>query len=161
MAAALALWLAGRDNRANPLAMLWKDSAIVNEVAQFSAVSDPDPHTDPHTGPQAEPTPEEEAAAMTVWYDEERDEWRTNFPPPDDYLGDEEGRFGEEEYERTLDPDEEEAWDAAHARACAPLRRAGEAARRAFFALPDPANDPAPAAPGAGAGRAGPRTATG
>ncbi|UNU43196.1 hypothetical protein EAO27_11090 [Sphingopyxis sp. YF1] len=161
MAAALALWLAGCDNRANPLATLWKDSAIANEVAQFSAVSDPDPHP----GPQAEPTPEEEAAAMTVWYDEEQGEWRTNFPPPDDYLGDEEGRFGEEEYERTLDPDEEEAWDAAHARACAPLRRAGEAARRAFFALPDPANDPAApgasGASGAGAGRAGPRTATG
>ncbi len=167
MAAALALWLAGRDNRTNPLATLWQNSAIANEVAQISAGSDAAPAA--AEGPA--PTPEEEAAAMTVWHDEERDEWRTDFPPPDDYLGDEEGCFGEEDYERTLDPDEEEAWEAAYRRACEPLRRAGEAARRAFFALPDPANapanDPAPAAPGApgapatGAEHAGPRAATG
>src|SRR3546814_3490552 len=29
--AALALWLAGRDNRANPVATLWKDSPIRSE----------------------------------------------------------------------------------------------------------------------------------
>src|SRR3546814_6464933 len=49
--AALALWLAGRDNRANPVATLWKDSPIANEVARFSA--------DPDVEPVAEPTPEE------------------------------------------------------------------------------------------------------
>ncbi|MBL0914462.1 MAG: hypothetical protein IBJ13_02790, partial [Sphingopyxis sp.] len=40
--------------------------------------------------------------------------------------------------------DEEEAWESARTEAFAPLRQAGETARRAFFALPDPANDPAP-----------------
>jgi hypothetical protein len=134
--AALALWLAARDNRANPLATLWRGTAIANEVAQFSATSD--------ATPEAEPTPEEEAAEMTVWHDEERNEWRTNFPPPEDYVGIEEGVFGDEDYERTLDAAEEDAWESARATAFAPLRRAGEAARRAFFALPDPANDPAP-----------------
>jgi hypothetical protein len=134
--AALALWLAGRDNRANPLATLWCGTAIANEVAQISAVSD--------EAPADEPTPEEEAAAMTVWHDEENHEWRTNFPPPDDFAGIEEGRFGDDDYERTLDLDEEIALDAAFAQAVAPLRRAGEAARRAFFALPAPANDAAP-----------------
>jgi hypothetical protein len=140
MAAALALWLAGRDNRANPLAALWRGTAIANEVAQFSA----DPGDEPEGADDEGPTPEEEAAAMTVWHDDVTGDLRTNFPPPDDYLGIEEGRFGDEDYERALDPDEEDAWEAAVAEAYAPLRRAGEAARRAFFGLPDPANDPAP-----------------
>ena len=133
--AALACWLAARDNRANPLASLWKDSAIANEVAQFSA--------DSKEEDEADPTPEEEAAAMTIWRDEESGEWRTNFPPPDGFAGTEEGQFGDPDYERALDVDEEVAWEAAYAEAVEPLRIAGEAARRAFFALPDPANDPA------------------
>jgi hypothetical protein len=131
--AALALWLAGRDKRANPLATLWRGTGIANEVAHFSADSDAEP--------QAEPTPEEEAAAMTVWHDEEHDEWRTNFPPPEGFAGTEEGEFGDADYERALDIDEEEAWESSRATAFAPLRQAGETARRAFFALPDPAND--------------------
>lgn len=133
LGAALALWLVGRDNRANPLASLWRDSGIANEVAQFSADSESD----------AEPTPEEEAAAMTVWADDETGELRTNFPPPDDFTGIEEGAFGDEDYERTLDPDEEEAWQAVRQADVAPLRKAGEIARLAFFGLPQPANDAA------------------
>jgi len=131
--AALALWLAGRDNRANPLASLWKNTPIANEVAQFSVGLVDEP--------EAEPTPEEEAGAMTIWPDEESGEWRTNFPPPQDYVGIEEGQFGDEDYERTLDVDEEEAWEAAREASIAPLRKAGEAARRAFFGLPVAAND--------------------
>jgi hypothetical protein len=134
--AALACWLAGRDNRANPLATLWHGTSIAREVAQFSANFE----SDPETGP----TPEEEAAEMTIWRDEESGEWRTNFPPPEDYVGIEEGQFGDEDYERTLDVAEEEAWEAAHQAAVDPLRKAGEAARRAFFGLPAAANDPAP-----------------
>ena len=138
--AALALWLAGRDNRANPLAALWRGTAIANEVAQFSADSDESSERDL----DPDPTPEEEAEAMTVWHDDESGELRTNFPPPDGFLGLEEGRFGHPDYERALDADEEIAWEAALVEAYAPLRRAGEAARRAFFGLPDPANDAAP-----------------
>ena len=141
MAAALALWLAARDNRANPLASLWRGTAIANEVAQISAISDAGPESADEDGP----TPEEEAAAMTVWHDEETGELRTNFPPPEGFIGIEEGAFGDEDYARTLDADEEEAWEAAHAELVEPLRRAGAAARRAFFGLPAPANDPAPA----------------
>ena len=135
--AALALWHAGRDNRANPLATLWRGTAIANEVAQFSALSDAEE--------APEQTPEEEAAAMTIWHDEETAEWRTNFPPPDDYIGIEEGEFGDPGYERTLDPAEEAAWDSTRAEAVAPLRQAGEIARRAFFGLPAAANDREPA----------------
>ncbi|WP_447931245.1 hypothetical protein [Sphingopyxis fribergensis] len=141
LGAALALWLAGRDNRANPLATLWRGTAIANEVAQISADSD----REPEIADAKEPTPEEEAAAMTVWRTYVSGELRTNFPPPEDFIGIEEGEFGDEHYQRTLDPDEEDAWESARAEAFAPLRIAGEAARRAFFALPAPANDPAPA----------------
>jgi len=131
--AAFALWLAGRDNRANPLASLWRDTPIANEVARFSA--------DPAPAPAPEPTPGEAAAAMRVWYDFADRGWRTDFPPPDDFVGREKGEFGEDGYERTLDPEEEEAIEDAYQAGLAPLRAAGETARRAFFGLPDPAND--------------------
>lgn len=130
-AAALALWLAARDNRANPVAALWQNTAIADEVAQFSA--DPDP------APLPEATPEEEAEAMLVWLDEDRNELRTNFPPSDDFIGDEEGQFGDPDYERTLDPDEIEAYENVRNAEIAPLRHAGHVARCAFFGLP--AND--------------------
>ena len=124
LAAALALWLAGRDNNANPLAALWRGSEIANEVAQISA--------DFGEEPESAETPEEAAAAMTVWFDDHADDWRTDFPPPDDFYGAEEGQFGDPAYARAL---------AERARNCEPLRRAGEAARRAWFGLPAPAND--------------------
>ena len=134
--AALACWLAGRDNRANPLATVWKHTPIAREVAQFSA--------DSEAAVEAEPTAEEVAAEMTIWRHAEIAEWRTNFPPPDDYVGIEEGQFGDATYERTLNADEEAAWDAMNRADVAPLRQAGEIARRAFFGLPSPANDPSP-----------------
>jgi hypothetical protein len=77
--AALACWLAGRDNRANPLVALWKDTPIACEVAQFSA--------DSEAAVEAEPTAADVAADMTIWRHEDIAEWRTNFPPPDDYVG--------------------------------------------------------------------------
>ncbi|RYD44031.1 MAG: hypothetical protein EOP63_07360 [Sphingomonadales bacterium] len=138
MAAALALWLAARDNRANPLATLWRGTAIANEVALFSADSD----AEPERADEEEPTPEEQAAQMTIWHDDVTSELRTNFPPPEGFVGIEEGIFGDDDYERSLDAEEEIAWESARAEAFAPLRKAGEAARRAFFALPAAANDP-------------------
>ena len=141
--AALALWLAGRDNRANPLAALWRDSPTACEVARISA--DCAEGDAPAAAP--DPTPEEEAAAMDVWPDGESGELRTNFPPPDDFMGIEEGQFGDADYERTLDDDEEAAFAAIVAVETAPLRAAGEAARRAFFGLgADGSPDPVPAA---------------
>ena len=141
--AALACWLAGRDNRANPLATLWKNTPIAREVAQFSA----DQAAAPEPEPEPEPTPEEEAAEMTIWRDTTTQEWRTDFPPPDDFLGDEKGEFGDYSYERSLDVDEEIAMEALHRESLAPLWSAGEAARRNFLGLPNPANDPQPADP--------------
>lgn len=152
-AAALAVWLAARDNRANPLASLWRGTAIADQVAQFSA----DHAVEEDAGPSAE----EASEAMTIWRDVEADEWRTNFPPPDDYVGIEEGEFGDEGYERTLDAPEEEAWEAQRAAVVAPLRAAGEVARRAFFGLPTPANDPSGGGAAADNGDAGCKSASG
>lgn len=145
LAAALALWLAGRDNNANPLAALWRGSEIANEVAQISA--------DFGEEPESAETPEEAAAAMTVWFDDHADDWRTDFPPPDDFYGEEEGQFGDPAYARALDDDELERYEVLRDAETAPLRLAGEAARRAFFCLPAPANDRA-ACPASAAGRA-------
>lgn len=130
---ALALWLTGRDNRANPLAALWQDSAIASEVAQISADFGADGET--------EETPEQAAAAMTVWYDDHADDWRTDFPPPADFWGHEEGQFGDRAYARALDDDELEVYENLRAAEVTPLLIAGEAARRAFFAQLGPAND--------------------
>lgn len=142
-AAALALWLAGRDNRANPLATLWKDSAIAREVAQFSADSAaaPDPAPDPDAMWVGGPTPEAFAARMSVWTDHETGERRTDFPPPDGFIGLEQGKFGDFNYERTINAAEAEAFAAVCEADLAPVRRAAEAARRVFFGLPAPAND--------------------
>ncbi len=142
-AAALALWLAGRDNRANPLATLWKDSAFAREVAQFSADSAaaPDPVPDPDAMWVGGPTPEAFAARMSVWTDHETGERRTDFPPPDGFIGIEQGKFGDFNYERTIDAAEAEAFAAVCEADLAPVRRAAEAARRVFFGLPAPAND--------------------
>lgn len=145
LAAALALWLAGRDNNANPLAALWRGSEIANEVAQISA--------DFGEEPESTETPEEAAAAMTVWFDDRADDWRTDFPPPDDFYGEEEGQFGDPAYARALDDDELERYEVLRDAETAPLRLAGEAARRAFFCLPAPANDRA-ACPASAAVRA-------
>ncbi len=136
LAAVLALWLAGRDNRANPLAALWKNTSIANEVAQISA--------DPAPRPPAERSADDRAAEMTVWTDHETGQRRTDFPPPAGFIGIEVGEFGDYHYERSMDPDEEDAFRAACEADLAPLRAAGEIARRAFFALPAAANDPAP-----------------
>src|SRR3546814_16071823 len=100
---------------------MWKDSPIANEVARVSA--------DPDVEPVAEPTPEEAAADMHVWHDDAHGEWRTNFPPPEDFTGIEAGEFGAEDYERTLEIDEEEAWLAAREAEGAPLRARAQAGR--------------------------------
>jgi len=60
--------------------------------------------------PETEPSPEAESAAMTIWRDGENGDWRPNFPPPQDYVGIEEGPFADEDYARALDVAEDAAW---------------------------------------------------
>ncbi len=71
---------------------------------------------------------------MTVWYDEDRQSWRTNFPPPLGYDGyDVEGEFGGGSYERELSSAEADAMEAKRATEVAPLAEAGAAARDSWF----------------------------
>ncbi|MBL9066576.1 MAG: hypothetical protein JNN10_09820 [Sphingopyxis sp.] len=131
--AALAVWLAARDRCTDPIAALVGDSEIARQVAQISA--------DPGYGEDGSETPEEAAAAMTVWFDDHVGDWRTDFPPPADFWGHEEGQFGDPAYARALDDDELEVYENLRVAEVMPLLIAGEAARRAFFASLDPAND--------------------
>lgn len=77
--------------------------------------------------------PEEAAAQMSVWYCEYSDGWRTNFPPPPDFYGDEEGQFGCDNYERQLSDDEILIQEAMLNALNAPLRDAAIRAREAWF----------------------------
>ncbi len=104
-----------------------QDFATHGQLAQISA--------GPEEDKQPELTPEEEAAQMTIWFCDETQGWRTNFPPPAGFYGIEEGEFGEEAYERELAEDECEAREKQAEVETAPLRAAGEAARLAWFGL--------------------------
>ena len=44
-----------------------------------------------------------------VWI--ENHTWRTNFPPPGDFLGDEDGEYGDDDYHRQCTPEEWAALD--------------------------------------------------
>lgn len=69
-----------------------------------------------------------------VWWDVAADGWRTCFPPPAGFRGEEEGEYGEEDYARALTLDEEEAMEAPR-RAEVAARRVAEAeARDRWFA---------------------------
>lgn len=70
---------------------------------------------------------EDDLSRMMVW-EQEPGDWRTAFPPPPDFDGDEEGEPGDEEYARELTPEEAEIVLAADAEAR--RERLAEAAAR-------------------------------
>lgn len=126
--AALAAWFADQRARADPLAALLAPPAKACEVAQISADS------------AGQTTPEAAAAELSLWYDDEMEEWRTDFPPPgDDFDGHQDGEFGDEDYSRSLTDEEFAIIDAREMAAAAawstPFRTAAEARRTAYFAL--------------------------
>lgn len=73
---------------------------------------------------------------MTIWHDDVVGELRANFPPPEGYVGIEEGEFGDEDYERTLDATKDVAWEAARAEACAPCARRARPRAAPFSGFP-------------------------
>jgi hypothetical protein len=88
--------------------------------------------------------PPEEAAARLrgVWWDESAYGWRTDFPPPPDFEGeDEDFDYHMREYERELSPDEEDFMNARHDAAIRPYEQAAASARDRYFGL---ASDAAP-----------------
>ncbi len=69
-----------------------------------------------------------------VWWDEEVEAWRTSFPPPPFFIGEETGEPDESDYERALSEEEADAMGPAPGR-CDPATLAARAAERdAFFA---------------------------
>jgi hypothetical protein len=123
-----ALFCAARDDAALPE----MNRAIQCELAQISAAE---------TAKESEADltamdPDEAAAQLSVWYDGEEEQWKTNFPPcdaDDADLVEESGIFGDRDYERSLTPDEEEAQRIALEAATAPLRSAALKAHAAWF----------------------------
>src|SRR3546814_17883394 len=81
LAAALALWLAARDDRANPLAAPGPDDANASEVSQFSA-----DFGDEYESPE---THEQSDAAMTVWFDDSAGDWRHDSTSEERRIGNE------------------------------------------------------------------------
>lgn len=125
---ALADWFADQRTRPDPLAGLVSARPKPCEVAQISADS------------EAGQTPEAAAADLSVWYDDDMDEWRTDFPPPsDDFDGHEDGEFGDEDYSRSLTDDEfaiiNAQKTATNAAWFMPFHSAAEARRREYFGL--------------------------
>jgi hypothetical protein len=82
-----------------------------------------------------------------VWWDEDFDGWRTDYPPPGDFEGDQEGEFGDYRYTRSLTPEELELVRLDCAAGQREELAAEEAARDAWFAalraehLPDQATE--------------------
>lgn len=82
--------------------------------------------------------PEVAAARLQIWFDEDENEWRTNFPKPKDDEADgitETGFFGDIDYERSLSDTEEAAHLAALARERQPWIDAAAKARDAWFGV--------------------------
>ncbi|SEM81592.1 hypothetical protein SAMN05192583_1346 [Sphingomonas gellani] len=69
-----------------------------------------------------------------VWFDEERECWMTDFAPPADYDGLEEGRYGAPDYMRELTEEEEAVVHPLRTAALARERQASDAARTTWFA---------------------------
>ncbi|MDT9600266.1 hypothetical protein [Sphingosinicella rhizophila] len=72
--------------------------------------------------------PMPESFDKPVWREAERG-WRTSFPPPDGFAGDEHGCFGDPDYDRALTPEEQAAADARIAR----KREQAARARNLYF----------------------------
>lgn len=80
--------------------------------------------------------PEVAAKRLGIWFDEDEQEWRTNFPKADgeeDESVTETGFFGDEDYERSLSDAEEIAHLAALTRTRQPWISAAAKARDAWF----------------------------
>lgn len=58
--------------------------------------------------PASTPAPDDSFGALDspVWFDEGANQWRTHFPPPEDFMGDEDGEWTDESYERALSEEE-------------------------------------------------------
>ena len=104
------------------------------QLAQKTEHFDCDPETDEEAQPVVDQSPEGLAAGLSVWRDDSDSEWRTDFPPPAGFDGDEHGEYGCQGYQRTLTSAEIAVQDARKIVEDRPFIAAASAARNAWFA---------------------------
>lgn len=127
--AAIAGFLRERENGVNPLSSLLQNPGEECEVTRF---------LEDFAGDDIQfclPTIEQQAAEMSVWLCDDNGEWRTDFPPPVGFIGEESGPFGSLYYERELTDAEYELQEKRHDLEQLPLRRAAHIAHAAWFGL--------------------------
>ena len=95
-------WTAEQWRRAEEAGLLALASVPGAAHAPDAADRDAEPARDPQL-PQHSPLDADDAP---VWYSDYRRQWRTWFPPPEGFLGDEDGDYGDPDYERELTEEE-------------------------------------------------------
>ncbi|WP_294330512.1 hypothetical protein [uncultured Sphingomonas sp.] len=105
------------------------------EAAGLVALAPPPPPPDPVQAPKLrELRHPDNPDGDPVWWSSTHDAWRTSFPPPDGFCGEEAGEYGTPHYARELSPEEAEVLDAPRRAALAARRAEAAQARDAFFA---------------------------
>lgn len=79
-----------------------------------------------------EPTPDEPDSP--VWWEPDTEQWRTRFPPPDGFDGEQDGHYGDPDYSRALDFEEEWLLDRTEEAERDALAAADAPERDAWFA---------------------------
>lgn len=104
----------------------------------------PEPENNPDSPSLTPLNPGDDAEPEPVWLDdiEGEERWQTSFPPPPDFYGEEQGEYGEEDYQRDLSPEEEDVADAPRRADVAARWATDAAARDAWFGFtPEPADE--------------------
>jgi hypothetical protein len=94
-----------------------------------SDTSDDPPFDDDDVGDASDST----FGSDRVWQDDDGF-WWTDFPPPEGFIGEEQGRWGDDDYARECSDDECDVLEAARAAELSELRADEEAERNTFFA---------------------------
>ena len=155
-------WLRTHTDLAEPLATADLDPAqrsawtaeqwLRAEAAGLLQLAPPAPEPEPEVEPPETAKLRQDSDAIfddpPVWWDNKSGEWRTRFPPPADFNGDERGEYGDCDYSRALSPSEQALID-ADIRAEIEAQRAEETIERdAWFASigapPAPGDAPEP-----------------
>ncbi|MCA1199092.1 hypothetical protein K9B35_14030 [Sphingomonas sp. R647] len=131
----------------------WRRAEAIGLVALASeAPPEEQPDSSSDTRDSCQDRLDSDETAPPIWWCDERNAWRTSFPPPHDFHGFDEGIPGTDDYERDLTEEEEEAIEAEEDAKLEPLIAAGDAAREAWLAkcraAAGEANNPPP--PGGG-----------
>jgi hypothetical protein len=109
----------------------------LHELVRTLAASDASP------SPDADPDDEAETDRHDIWQDE-NDEWRTDYPPPPGFTGWQSGDYGDYKYARALAPQESAIaaqWEEEDAEEESATLAQAQAQRRAAFGLSDEDED--------------------